>query len=97
LLANREKVIQGTGNLGGPIITAGGLIFIRPGMDNYLRAVDIDTAAGLWKGRFAEGDQAMPMTYRLPNGGQQFVVIDAGRHARRGPVLGDSFVAFSLP
>jgi quinoprotein glucose dehydrogenase len=97
ILANRETVIQGTPNLGGPIITAGGLIFIASAMDNYLRAFDIDTGAELWKGRLPAGGQAMPMTYRLRNDGQQFLVIAAGGHGKLGTVLGDSLVAFSLP
>jgi quinoprotein glucose dehydrogenase len=97
ILANRETVIQGTPSLGGPIITAGGLIFIASAMDNYLRAFDIDTGAELWKGRLPAGGQAMPMTYRLRNDGQQFVVIAAGGHGKLGTALGDSLVAYSLP
>ena len=42
----------GTPNFGGPIVTAGGLVFIGAAMDNYLRAFDARTGAELWKGRF---------------------------------------------
>ncbi len=97
LFPNAATVIRGTPNLGGPIITASGLIFIASAMDNYLRAFDIDTGAELWAGRLPAGGQAMPMTYRLQAGGKQFVVIAAGGHGKLGTTLGDSLVAFALP
>jgi quinoprotein glucose dehydrogenase len=87
----------GSPSLGGPIITAGGLVFIAGAMDNYLRAFDIDTGAELWKGRLPAGGQATPMTYRLRPDGKQFVVIAAGGHGKLGTRLGDSLVAFALP
>ena len=43
------KVGSGTPNLGGPIVTAGGLVFIGAAMDNYLRAFDIASGRELWK------------------------------------------------
>ena len=94
LFPNSPHVISGTPNLGGPIITAAGLIFIASAMDNYLRAFDIDTGAELWKGRLPAGGQATPMTYRLRPDGKQFVVIAAGGHGKIGS---DSLVAFALP
>jgi len=97
LFPNSPRVISGTPNLGGPIITAAGLIFIASGMDNYLRAFDISTGAELWKGRLPAGGQATPMTYRLRGDGKQFVVIAAGGHGKIGTKLGDSLVAFALP
>jgi quinoprotein glucose dehydrogenase len=90
-------LLSGTPSLGGPIVTAGGLVFIASAMDNYLRAFDIDTGAELWKGRLPAGGQAMPMTYRLREGGKQYLVIAAGGHAKMGTKLGDSVVAFTLP
>ena len=96
-LANPAAIVRGTPNLGGPIITAGGLVFIASAMDNYLRAFDLDTGAELWKGRLPAGGQAMPMTYRLRPNGKQFVVIAAGGHGKIGTKLGDSLVAFALP
>ena len=45
----------GAPNLGGPISTDGGLVFIGAAMDNYLRAFDAKTGAELWKGRLARG------------------------------------------
>jgi quinoprotein glucose dehydrogenase len=87
----------GTPNLGGPIVTAGGLIFIGAAMDNYLRAFDIDTGKELWKGRLPAGGQATPMTYRAGPGNRQFVVIAAGGHGGLGTDQGDAVVAFALP
>src|ERR687894_686911 len=86
----------GTPNLGGPIVTQGGLVFIGAAMDNYLRAFDLETGEELWKGRLPAGGQATPMSYRLEDG-RQFVVIAAGGHHRMGTDIGDSVVAFALP
>ena len=68
----------GTPNMGGPMATASGLVFIGAAMDNYLRAFDIETGEELWKGRLPAGGQATPMTYRLREDGRQYVVIAAG-------------------
>ena len=87
----------GTPSMGGPVITASGLVFIGAAMDNYLRAFDIETGEELWKGRLPAGGQATPMTYRLRDNGRQYVVIAAGGHERMGTTLGDAVVAFALP
>jgi quinoprotein glucose dehydrogenase len=87
----------GVPNLGGPVITASGVIFIGAALDNYLRAYDIDTGKELWKGRLPAGGQATPMTYRLRNDAKQYVVIAAGGHGNAGTKLGDSLVAYALP
>jgi quinoprotein glucose dehydrogenase len=90
-------ITLGTPNLGGPIVTGGGLVFIGAAMDNYLRAFDVETGQELWKGRLPAGGQATPMSYRLGENGRQFVVIAAGGHGRLGTDIGDSVVAFALP
>ncbi|UCC81929.1 MAG: pyrroloquinoline quinone-dependent dehydrogenase [Gemmatimonadota bacterium] len=87
----------GTPNLGGPIVTAAGLVFIGAAMDNYLRAFDVETGEELWKGRLPAGGQATPMTYRIRPDGRQYVVIAAGGHGNLGTTLGDYLVAFALP
>ena len=97
MLTPSSPSIRGTPNLGGPIVTASGLVFIASAMDNYLRAFDIHTGEEIWKGRLPAGGQAMPMTYRLRPGGKQYVVIAAGGHGKIGTKLGDSLVAFSVP
>jgi quinoprotein glucose dehydrogenase len=85
----------GMPNMGGPIITAGGLAFIAAATDNYLRAFDIDTGRQLWRGRLPAGGQATPMSYEA--NGRQFVVIAAGGHGGLGTTRGDHVVAFALP
>jgi quinoprotein glucose dehydrogenase len=85
----------GTPNIGGPIITSGGLVFIGATMDDYLRAFDVSTGRELWKGRLPAGGQATPMTYDYD--GRQYVVIAAGGHSSLGTKQGDSLVAFALP
>jgi quinoprotein glucose dehydrogenase len=91
------SVPPGSPSLGGPIVTASGLVFIAGAMDDYLRAFDTETGTELWKARLPAGGQATPMTYRLRPDGKQFVVIAAGGHGKLGTRLGDSLVAFALP
>jgi len=83
--------------MGGPIVTAGGLIFTAGAADNYLRALDLKSGKELWKGRLPAGGQATPMTYIDSISGKQFVVIAAGGHPGLGTTPGDYVVAFALP
>ncbi len=87
----------GTPNLGGPIITAGNLVFVGGAMDRYLRAYDLETGRELWKHRLPAGGQATPMTYRAGKDERQYVVIAAGGHGPLGVPRGDTLVAFALP
>ena len=89
--------VQGTPNLGGPIVTASGLVFIASAMDDYLRVFNINTGAELWRGRLPAGGQATPMTYLAGGNGKQYVVVAAGGHGKLGTTLGDAVVAFALP
>lgn len=84
----------GSINLGGPMITAGGLVFSASGMDPYLHAFDIETGKEIWKAELPAAAQATPMTYSV--GGKQYIVICAGGHGKLGSKQGDSVVAFSL-
>ena len=86
----------GLPNLGGPLATAGDLVFLGASMDGYLRAFDAETGAELWHDRLPAGGQANPMTYRGPSG-RQFVVIAAGGHGKLGTRRGDWVVAYALP
>jgi quinoprotein glucose dehydrogenase len=88
-------VALGTPTLGGPIITAGGLVFIGATMDHYLRAFDVATGDELWRGRLPAPANATPMTYTWQ--GRQYVVVYAGGNARMGTALSDRLVAFALP
>ena len=91
------KIKYGVPNLGGPIITASGIIFIASTLDNYIRAFDILTGTQIWEERLPAGGQATPMTYRINSTGKQYVVICAGGHGRAGTKLGDSVIAYALP
>ncbi len=83
----------GSPNLGGPIVTAGGIVFIGAALDRWLRAYDIETGRELWRGPLPESGKATPMSYRLASG-QQFVVIAVGGGGAWG--AGDDVVAFTL-
>jgi quinoprotein glucose dehydrogenase len=85
----------GTPTLGGPAITAGGVVFIGATLDHYLRAFDVETGEELWKGRLPTVGTATPMTYEWE--GRQYVVIFAGGYANVDTKPGDELVAFALP
>jgi quinoprotein glucose dehydrogenase len=87
----------GMPNLGGPIVTAGGLIFIAAATDDRLRAFDVDTGEELWHADLPAGGQATPMTYQLGPNGKQYVVIAAGGHGALGTTRGDRAIVFALP
>jgi quinoprotein glucose dehydrogenase len=85
----------GTITLGGPMVTAGGIVFTSAAMDNYLRAFDSETGKEIWKYQLPAGGQATPMTYSI--GGKQYLVIAAGGHGKLGTKQGDYVIAFTLP
>jgi quinoprotein glucose dehydrogenase len=81
--------------LGGPIVTAGGVVFAAGTREPYLRAFNKSTGEELWKGKLPAPAQATPMTYSID--GRQFVVIAAGGHGLFETPQGDSLVAYALP
>ncbi|MRT12638.1 membrane-bound PQQ-dependent dehydrogenase, glucose/quinate/shikimate family [Enterobacteriaceae bacterium RIT711] len=81
--------------LGGPISTAGNVLFIGATADNYLRAYNMSNGEKLWEARLPAGGQATPMTYEA--NGKQYVVISAGGHGSFGTKMGDYIVAYALP
>jgi len=87
----------GMPNMGGPIATAGDLVFVGAALDSYLRAFDIETGRELWKYKLPAGAQATPMTYRGGADQRQYVVISAGGHGALGTPRGDYVMAFALP
>jgi quinoprotein glucose dehydrogenase len=87
----------GLPNMGGPIATAGDLVFVGGAIDSYLRAFDIETGRELWKYKLPAGGQATPMTYRAGPDQRQYVVISAGGHGMLGTPRGDYVIAFALP
>jgi quinoprotein glucose dehydrogenase len=87
----------GMPGMGGPIATAGGVVFIAATMDGYLRAFDVATGEELWREHLPAGGQATPMTYRVRDGARQLVVIAAGGHGTLGTEPGDFVIAYALP
>jgi quinoprotein glucose dehydrogenase len=85
----------GVPGIGGPIITASGLIFVAASMDDDIRAFDERTGKLLWQYHLPAGGQATPMTYAV--GGRQYLVIVAGGHGGLGTKRGDYVIAFALP
>lgn len=93
--AVRSTSVPGSPNLGGPIVTAGGLVFIAATLDQRIRAMDVATGAELWSAPLPAGGKATPMTY-VGADGRQYVVIAAGGDGDRFG-RGDALVAFALP
>ncbi len=92
------SIPPGSISLGGPIVTAGGIVFIAGTTDSYIRAFDVETGKELWKAQLPAGGNATPMTYRVSSGGKQYLVIAAGGHPKISEErMGDALVAFALP
>jgi quinoprotein glucose dehydrogenase len=81
--------------LGGPIVTAGGLVFLAATIDRQFRAFDVETGRELWRAQLPAGGKATPMTFRGADG-KQYVVIAAGGDGETWGA-GDAIVAFALP
>ncbi|MEK7782081.1 MAG: PQQ-binding-like beta-propeller repeat protein [Verrucomicrobiota bacterium] len=84
----------GTENYGGPVVTAGGIVFIAASKDEMFRAFDQRTGKVLWQTKLPAAGYATPSTYMV--NGQQFVVIACGG-GKSGTKSGDAYVAFALP
>lgn len=89
--------IRNTGakNFGGPVLTAGDVVFIAATPDEKIRAFDKRTGAVLWEHALPAGGYATPSVYMI--GGRQYVVIAAGGGGKLDTRHGDSIVAFALP
>jgi quinoprotein glucose dehydrogenase len=86
----------GSENYGGPIVTAGGLVFIgATNFDRKFRAFDKDTGELLWETTLPFSGNATPATYAV--NGRQYIVIAAG--GGKDPKFGSGgvYVAFALP
>lgn len=92
-LTERGIPITGTENYGGPVVTAGGLIFIAASSDEKFRVFDKETGEILWEHDLPFDGHATPSTYAV--NGKQYVVISAGG-SKMKPDQGGMLVAFSL-
>lgn len=87
----------GTSNIGGSLVTSGGLVFIGATNDSRFRAFDKDTGKEIWVTRLPASAHATPMTYSGKKSKKQFVVIASGGGNKYNDTFSDSLVAFSLP
>ncbi len=85
----------GSPNLGGSMVTAGGLVFAGGALDQRLHAYDVETGTELWWEELPAGVHAAPMTYTTASG-RQFVVVAAGGHKDLHDRAGDYIAAFAL-
>ncbi len=94
------SMMKGSPNIGGPAVTASGLIFIAGTPDQYIRAFSTQTGEELWKAKLPTGGHATPMTFRAGPDQKQYLVITAGGHfgmAAYGQEPSDHLIAFALP
>lgn len=95
-LARDGLVNTGTENYGGPVVTAGGLLFIAAtNFDRKFRAFDKSTGKLLWETVLPFAGNATPVTYEAR--GRQYVVIAAGGGDSSGTARDAAYVAFALP
>jgi quinoprotein glucose dehydrogenase len=94
-LAAKGLTNTGSDNYGGPIVTAGGLLFIgATNFDRKFHAYDKSTGALLWETTLPFAGNATPSTYTI--GGKQYIVIACGG-GKNGAPSGSTIVAFALP
>ena len=87
---------MGVPDLGGPVMTGGGVAFISGTLDYYVRGYDVATGEELWRARLPAGGQSTPMSY-LGRDGRQYILVSAGGHGSLGTRRGDSVIAYALP
>ena len=85
----------GTFNIGGPLVTGGGLVFIGAAMDERFHAFDKTTGKLLWEFQMEAGGYATPATYEL--NGRQYIIIAAGGGGKPESKPGNAFYCFALP
>ena len=83
----------GAPNLGGPIVTASGVVFIGATLDRMFRAFDVETGKELWSAALPAGARATPMTYAV--NGKQYVAVAAGGAGPFGS--SDTILVYGLP
>ena len=86
-------------NVGGPIVTAGGLVFVGASNDRRFRAFDARTGAELWVTELPLSAHAVPITYLAADGRQYVAIAAAGRLAidDAGAAGAESLIAYALP
>lgn len=80
---------------GGPLMTAGGVVFFAATADSHFRAYNAQTGEKLWDVELPAGGQSTPISYRGEDG-KQYIVLSAGGHNLLGTKMGDAVVAYTL-
>ncbi|MCX6625023.1 MAG: PQQ-binding-like beta-propeller repeat protein, partial [Acidobacteria bacterium] len=96
-LAKRGVPKTGTPNLGGSVVTAGGLVFIGATNDSRFRAFDKDTGEELWTVELPTSAHATPMTYSAPRSGRQLVAVSSGGGNKYNKTFGSKLIVYALP
>ncbi len=96
-MASHLPFTMGAPNLGGSLVTAGGVIFIGAAQDRKLRGIDIGNGRELWSADLPNIGAANPMTYVSKATGRQYVVIASSAHPGLGGVAGSAVMAYALP
>jgi quinoprotein glucose dehydrogenase len=95
--AGKTVELPGAPILGGPMVTAGGLVFVASARaDCTLRAFDVDTGKVVWESALPAAAHATPMTYATHNGEKQYLLICAGGHGKFASKQGDYVIAYAL-
>ncbi len=94
-LEKRGLPPTGTFNIGGPLVTAGGLVFIGAAMDERFHAFDKSTGKLLWEFQMEAGGYATPSSYEV--NGRQHLIIAAGGGGKPGTKAGNAYYAFAIP
>ncbi|MGX1928369.1 outer membrane protein assembly factor BamB family protein [Flagellimonas sp. 2504JD4-2] len=92
-LNDPEIQVSGTENYGGPVITAGGVLFIAATKDEKIRAFHMKSGKMLWEDNLPAGGYATPATYEVD--GKQYLVIACGG-GKMGTSSGDEYRAYAL-
>ena len=90
----KKGIITGTENYGGPVVTAGGLLFIAATPDGKIRAFNKRNGVLLWEAQLPKPAFATPAVYAVD--GRQYIVVPCGG-GKLGTRSGDTYVAFALP
>jgi quinoprotein glucose dehydrogenase len=93
-LMEKGLPVTGTENYGGPVVTAGGLVFIAATKDSRIRAFNKHNGKLLWEAKLPAAGFATPSVYQV--NGKQYLVIACGGGKLNTP-SGDAYVAFALP
>ena len=92
-----DKRLTGRPNVGGPIVTAGGLVFIAATDDKRFRAFDAKTGTQLWETKLEASGHSTPLTYMGKDGKQYVVLVATGGSYQADPATNDNLIAYALP